>query len=433
MFTKVKKLSSEYPAAFKVLVFSTFIDRLGGFLLNTFFALYVTKKFGIGMTQVGFMFMLTTLGGILGNILGGALTDKVGRRFVALFGLVVSGLGSLLMGVVNQLEVFYVVSIVLGALGWVGGPARSAMVADILPEEKRSDGFGIMRVAVNIAATVGPILGGIIASKSYISLFIADAVSSLITALLVLKFIPETKPEAKPGTKPESVLQTMKGYGQVLKDTVFLVYIGVMAIMTLVYLQLYSTLSVYLRDFHGYTEGEFGYLFSLNALMVVLLQFAVTRIVSKRPPMYMMALGALCYGIGFGMFGFVSSKSMVYLAIAILTVGEMINMPVGQALGARFSPPDKRGRYMAVYAFAWTIPNLFGVMLAGAIMDNYIAEWVWYGSIGLSAIAIIGFLLLHRVSKHRFAQKSPTPEVTHELDAIHELEPASLITPPVME
>jgi len=58
MFTKFKRLYNEYPNAFKVLTLATFIDRLGGFLLFPFFALYITDHFGVGMTEVGILFAI---------------------------------------------------------------------------------------------------------------------------------------------------------------------------------------------------------------------------------------------------------------------------------------------------------------------------------------------------------------------------------------
>ncbi len=65
---------------------------------------------------------------------------------------------------------------------------------------------------------------------------------------------------------------------------------------------------------------------------------------------------------------------------------------------------------MAIFSFSWTIPNLFGTLLAGNIMDNYNPNWVWYGCAILSCVAIIGFLLLHRTNKEGFAS-----EVSHDV------------------
>ena len=49
----IRNLYREYRRSFWILVGATFIDRLGGSLLFPFFALYITKKFNVGMTEVG--------------------------------------------------------------------------------------------------------------------------------------------------------------------------------------------------------------------------------------------------------------------------------------------------------------------------------------------------------------------------------------------
>ncbi|MFX0028733.1 MAG: MDR family MFS transporter, partial [Candidatus Hermodarchaeota archaeon] len=285
------------------------------------------------------------------------------------------------------------------------GPARQAMVADLLPKEKQAEGFGILRIAFNLSATVGPILGGFLATRSFLLLFIADAISSLVTAGIVYIVIPETKPENLENKHEESVLETLRGYKEVLKDGIYVLFLAISAIMVLVYMQMNSTLSVFLRDEHGFSEQNFGFLLSMNAFMVVLFQFSITRKISKYAPMKMMAFGTLFYMIGFGMYGFVSAVYLFFIAMIIITIGEMIVTPVAQAAAASFAPEDKRGRYMAVFGFQWAIPNLFGVLLAGIVMENLGPNWVWYLAGILSMIAMTGYWLLHGISKHRFQEE----------------------------
>ncbi len=100
----------------------------------------------------------------------------------------------------------------------------------------------------------------------------------------------------------------------------------------IVYVQMNSTLAVYLRDFHGIAEQQFGYIMSLNAAMVVVMQFGITRRIRSKPPMWMMALGCVFYAVGFGMYGFVSVYGLFLLAMAIITIGEMIVSPVARRL-----------------------------------------------------------------------------------------------------
>ncbi|MFX1523132.1 MAG: MDR family MFS transporter [Promethearchaeota archaeon] len=422
MLTKFKHTYHSYPSAFKVLTLATFIDVLGSFLLYPFYALYITEHFGVGMTHVGFLFSLFSIGNIIGGIIGGALADKYGRRLMVLIGLTTSGVGSLILGMINDLNLFFFLSAILGLVGNFGHPARQAMVVDLLPKEKQAEGFGIQRVAFNISATIGPILGGFLATQSYMSLFIADAVSSIITAFIVILVIPETKPEPKPNETEQSVVKTLVGYKEVLKDGMYMLFISVSAIMVLVYMQMNSTLSVFLRNVHNFPVHQFSLLLSMNALMVVVFQFWITRKVSKYAPMKMMAFGTLFYMIGFGMYGFVSDSYLFFIAMVIITIGEMIVTPVGQAAAASFAPEDKRGRYMAVYSFQWTIPNLFGIFIAGLVMENLGPNWVWYFAGILSLISVIGFMLLNFATKNRILRKLKEREKEQELTTLPQIQ-----------
>lgn len=399
---KWKKIYAEYPRVFWILVGITFIDRLGGALIFPFFALYLTAKFGVGMTQVGILLTIFSVSGLSGGVLGGGFSDRVGRKKIVIFGLIATSFTSVLMGVVNSMSLFFLIAAFVGIMD-VGGPARQAMVADILPEKKRAQGYGIMRVVFNLSVVIGPAIGGLIASRSYLMLFIIDAVISLIAALLVFAYIPETLPQANAEAVQETVSDTFGGYRQVFGDYLFIAFMVVSVLMGLVYMNLNTTLGVYLRDVFSVSEAGYGSLLSLNALMVVLLQFPITRRIEHKPPMQMMAFGMILYTIGFAMYGFVSTNFFFALAMVILTTGEMVVAPVSQALVAYFSPEEMRGRYMAIFGIAGAIPFAIGPLLAGLLMDNAAnprSLWFVTGLIGI--IATFGFLGLHRsISQHR--------------------------------
>jgi len=394
---RVNSIYREYPQQFWIIVGSNFIDRVGGALIFPFFALYITKKFGVGMTEVGLLFALFSVTDMLGNMVGGALTDYLGRKTMIIMGLIISALTSLGMGLVQDLEWFYVMGAISGLFATAAGPAHEAMLIDILPEKKRSEGFGVMRVAMNLSIAIGPAIGGFIASYSFLILFIADTVTSLITALIVYLVVEESKPEEKvEEADKKGFKETFIGYGIVLKDRKFMLFVIISTIATIVYSQMYSTLSVYLRDVHGIPESGYGWLMTLNAGMVVLFQFMITRKISKHPPMLILALGSLFYVIGFGMYGFVSAYLMFMVAMAIITIGEMVIIPVAQAYVGEAAPEDMRGRYSGVMGFSWMIPWMIGPLLAGLIMDNGDPNWVWYGSAILGLISTLGFLWLRK-------------------------------------
>lgn len=408
---RVNSIYQEYPKQFWVIVGSNFIDHVGGALIFPFFALYITMKFQVGMTEVGLLFALFSVTDMIGNMIGGALTDFLGRKTMIILGLIISALTSLGMGFVNQLEWFYVMGAVSGLFATAAGPAHEAMLIDILPEKKRSEGFGVMRVAMNLSVAIGPAIGGFLASRSYLILFIADTVTSLITALIVYLVVEESMPVEQKAKDKKGFKDTFIGYGDVLKDRKFMWFVVISTIATLVYSQMYSTLSVFLRDVHGVPESGYGWLMTLNAGMVVLFQFMITRRVSKRPPMLILALGSLLYVIGFGMYGFVDVYLLFMLAMVIITVGEMVIIPVAQAYVGNAAPEDMRGRYSGVMGFSWMIPWMIGPLLAGLIMDNGDPNWVWYGSAILGLIATLGFLWLRKSHDVDWTPETEGPEL----------------------
>jgi len=407
MLKKMRSIYHEYPRTFWLIMLGMFIDQLGGALIFPFFGLYITSKYSVGMTEVGILFSILAVSGLVGNLIGGALTDKFGRKVMILFGLVVSAVSTLMLAFAPSLEFIYLAGLIVGLFGNMAGPAHQAMVADVLPEDKRIDGFGILRVIANLAVAIGPAIGGFLAARSYTMLFIIDVILSIITAVIIFAFVPETKPEAAPREdgqphQEQSLGQTLAGYLKVTSDRVYMVYILASIFMVLAYMQMNITLPVFLRDVHGLPDSRYGLLLSMNASMVVLFQFWITRRIKKFAPMKIMAWGMVIYAVGFSMFGFVSAFWLFIVAMVIITIAEMLVSPTGQAVVAKLSPEDMRGRYMAVFGFSWTIPNAIGPLLAGLVMDNYNPNWVWYGAGIIMLISSAIFAGLQAKSSSRF-------------------------------
>jgi MFS family permease len=409
MFTRLSKIYHEFPRLFWVVVIVSFIDRIGATLLFPFFALYITQKFGVGMTEAGILLGISSLFGLVGSMFGGALTDKFGRKQLILFGLVSSAISTLAFGLVTDISILYPLVMVVGLLSNISHPAHEAMIADILPEEKRQEGFGILRVVGNLSWIIGPTIGGFLASINFFYLFVIDSIISMIVAAIIYRTIPETKPEPHAHEKSESFLKTVSGYRFVARDTAFMSFILANIIMLLVYQQMYSSLSVYLRDNHGINPQGYGFLMTTSAITVIFFQFWLTRRIKHQPPFLMMAFGTIFYVIGFALFGIVSTFVLFALNIVIITIGEMIVVPTSQALVAGFAPEVMRGRYMAVAGLSWAIPSTIGPGAAGYILDNYNPNLLWYLGGALCVISVFAYYFLHLRLGTR-PEFAPTPE-----------------------
>jgi len=406
----LNKIYNEYPRAFWIYNVIVFIDQLGGFMLYPFFALYLTQKFDIGMATVGMLFAMFSVSGFIGGVIGGALTDRMGRKKVIISSLILSSMSALGMAFAPSLEMFTAIAVIVGMLSSIGGPAQRSVVADLLPEGKRSEGYGIIRVVFNLSVIVAPAIAGLLIAKSYMMLFIVDAIISLIAASIVIFVLPETKPQSRPGEKPETIGQTLSGYGKAFRDIPFVSFILVSVMMTLMFMNFNTTLGVFLRDNHGISELNYGYLISMNAVIVVFLQFWVTRRLKKFRPMLVVAFGSLIYGLGFGMYGITSTYMWFAIAMIIVTIGEMIVTPFLESLVANFAPEDMRGRYMAVSSLSWQIAYAGGPYLAGLLLDGPNPNMLWAACAGLGVLTMIGYLTLDIIQHSPAAEQLPSAQ-----------------------
>ena len=358
------------------------------------------------MTEAGILLGLLSLAGILGSVVGGGLTDRLGRRKLILFGLVASALSALTFGSVTRFAWLFPVAALVGLFSEVGGPAHAAMIADILPKEKRQEGFGILRVVGNMAWLVGPTVGGFVARTSFFALFVIDAAISCVVAVLFYLFMAETRPASRTNTtRRKGSSRRFVTIASCSADRPFVAFLIGAVLMGMVYIQMYNSLSVYLRDNHGIEPQGYGVLLTSSAITVIFFQIWTMRAIKRYPQFVMMTLGSLFYLVGFGMFGVVSAYWLFVLAVVIITVGEMIVMPTSQTLAAGFAKTDMRGRYMAVFGLSWSIPAAAGPLAAGIVLDNYHPNLLWYLAAVFCAISAAGFYALHLKlgSQPRFA------------------------------
>ncbi len=397
IFPDFKKNYNDFPHLFWLVVLARFVDSLGGTILWPFLSLYVTHRFGVGMTQAGILLGINSFCALFGSMVGGALTDRFGRKQLILGGLVFSGLSSLSLGLANNIRMMYPLVVFVGLLASLANPAHEAMLADILPETKRQEGYGILRVVFNFAWIFGTALGGFISASSFFALFVIDATVSCGVALFLFFVLPETKPQAKEEMEQQETTfwQTVKGYRVVMHDLAFMSFIVSGMLALVVYIQQYGSLAVYLRDVHGIGGKGYGVILSITGLEVVLFQFWISRLIRQRPPFLVMMLGAAIFAVGVFLYGIVSGIVMFAIAAIIVCVGEMFYFPTSQVVVAGFAPKEMRGRYMAMAGFIASVPNAIGPGAAGYILDNFDPHLLWYIGGCLCLLSALGYLFLH--------------------------------------
>lgn len=360
-----------------------------------FLSLYLTRQLDYSVSGAGRLLTLYGIGSLVGSYLGGYYSDKFGAIRVQIVSLVSSGIGYILLG---RLDSFYGIAVmlfVLAVLAEAFRPANSTAMAEACPPPLRPRGYALNRLAINLGITIGPAVGGFLAALSYRYIFWVDGITCIIAAGVLLYFFRKITHRYSSISSDEEARKSPDFW----KDRVFLFVLVLIFFCGLIFVQLFNTWPIYLREVFGINERFIGLYLTLNAAMIVLLEMPLIHRIEKFNPLKIMAFGSLLLGIGFGLTAVPGSALYIGLTVVIWTVGEMLVFPLVTAFIAGRSTEKNRGVFMGMYNIAFSLAVVFGPFVGTGIYDywNPIILWMLCGTLGL--ITCIGFIYLHVMLK----------------------------------
>jgi MFS family permease len=363
-----------------------------------FLALYLIEQRGVSPAMAGVYILISVSVPAVPQLFGGTIADRLGRRPLLLLtggiGVVLFTLMAVLIAVSAPIAAIVVMNILMRSMNVMQRPAINAMVTDLAPKDKLVEAFGLFRMGANLGWAAGPALGGFLAvSLSYAWIFGVGAGIALLTFLSIFFFIRESSEIKGGGVNVVKILSAGKD-----RNLLIITILSTLASMVLV--QIGTPLSIYTVDIVGFTKSQFGFLLTLNGLMVVALQYPATCLVGRIGYTAALVAGTLFYGIGFLLMAWVGGYGLALGAVALFTIGEVIFAPSSNAAVGKIAPADWRGRYMGFYGAFDTFGMGFGILVGGLLLDAFPTHplYIWGTIASIAFIAALGFLF-YRVEK----------------------------------
>ena len=147
------------------------------------------------------------------------------------------------------------------------------------------------------------------------------------------------------------------GLRAVFADRVFLAFVGVNLLTSLVFMQHISTLPIAMAG-DGLAPSTYGTVIALNGVLIVVGQLFMHRLLRRMGRPTALAVAAVVIGLGFGLNAFAHTAWVYAVAVLVWTVGEMLNAPSNSATNAELSPAAMRGRYQGVFSLSWSCGQL---------------------------------------------------------------------------
>ncbi|HOW92529.1 MAG TPA: MFS transporter [Anaerolineaceae bacterium] len=394
MFSRIERAVQAYPRQFWLLSLLMMLAWLFYSIIWSYLLLYFSQRLGKPISGVAWLMTLNAIVGVASSFLGGSIADRFGRKGVMVFALLFSAMGWFFFRSAGNLPVVALLIVVTGATTPLYRLATDAMVADLVPVDKRLDAYSMMRMWNNLGVAIGPAIGGFLISISYFVTFSVVGIGFAVIGVLGWLLMRETGTRQKMVIKDD--LKQGRGYRTILQDRIFVKILGAYTLNRVCTSILWVTLAAYTKQNFGLSESTYGFIPATNAIMVITLQLLITRQVNRHRPSSAMVVGTLIYAISIFSVAFGEGFWWFWLCMVGATVGEMILVPTTTTFTSNLAPPDLRARYMSLYTFTWTIGTGLGPLLAGFAGDLFTPRAMWYTA-GLAGFAsFLIFLSIHR-------------------------------------
>jgi MFS family permease len=233
--------------------------------------------------------------------------------------------------------------------------------------------------------SIGPALGGFLATVSFHAMFAVDAVTTLLAGTL----LAVTPWRAFSGVNSEAPNRqgSRIGPATILHDGRFLVFLGGVILVGIVFFQHESALPLYLVQYLHLSPAFYGMLFTINTLLIVGLEVPIITATAHWPNRRSLVIGCLLFAIGFGALGLIASPAGVIATVVVWTFGEMLLFPAMSAHMAEIAPENRRGAYMGAYSMSLSISLTIGPWMGTQLLALLGPVRVWFVMFALGALA----------------------------------------------
>jgi predicted MFS family arabinose efflux permease len=382
------------PAKVWLLIIGMALNVTGSSFLWPINTIFMHEHLGKSLTIAGFVLLLNSGAGIIGNLTGGLLFDKLGGYRTIMLGVSISFTTSFLLIWFHD---FWSYSILLVFMGFGMGivfPSMYALAGTMWKEGGRK-AFNRIYIAQNVGVALGAALGGLAASYSFTLSFVSCSTLSLLFFMIVLfgfKGIDE-----KESGSVQTVFSQKKRIHNKQAFLALLILCGGYLLAWIGYVQWQSTIASYTQDL-GVTLKMYSLLWTVNGLFIVLGQPFINVFLKKwlQSTTSQILVGYVIFIISFVIVGNAKDFSGFMIAMIVLTIGEMLVWPGVPSIAAELAPQGRAGFYQGIVNSTATGGRMLGPLFGGMIADLFNISILFQTIIGLMVLAFMLTIVYNR-------------------------------------
>jgi MFS family permease len=357
-------------------IFAMILANIGGNMYGPLMPLYL-QKLNASVAQVGLFFTLSRVIPLLLQIVGGYISDSLGRLRAIAIGSVV-GIFTYVALIAAPSWEWALVATIFGAItGSLIGPSFDAFVAEHSDEANRGRIFAITQTIFAIVGVVGPVLGGwLVDTHDFrFMLFIAAAFYVAATILRV-----GMAREAAKGTESKPKPLSFAGLRENLSAMFALMTMG--GVVTWILLTdgvrdisfslSFDFLPIFMRDFAHLSTTQIGLTNSIFGVFMMLFMYPAGVLSDKMGERVGISLGFLLVSVALSLIIFLPNPNMLTSSIgwAVAGAGVGLMTPAYQSLISKAVPKHLRGTAFGLFNSSIGLVSLPAPLLGSQLWEN---------------------------------------------------------------
>lgn len=376
------------------------INRSGTMVIP-FLTVYMTQHLHFTIAQAGIVMACFGSGAIVGATAGGWLSDRIGFYQVQFWSLFSNGLLFILLGQMHTFPQLCVCVFALSSVGDAFRPANSMAIAAYSKPENRTRSYALNRLAVNLGWSVGPAIGGLLASFSYDLLFWVDGATCMVAAITMRILLPPVPAPAKSHADPAVPKES------IWKDHIYITFLVFAMINAICLFQFSSIVPLYFKQVLHLKEWAIGLSMSINGIMIAVVEMVmIYRLEGRFPDLLFIMRGSIMVAIAYYVIAGLPAWWIVApVFMVIITFGEMLCLPFMNSFWISRSQAHNRGQYAALYTISYSVANIVSPTAGAFVVGHLGFTWWWAITGSVCLLAATGFWLLQAKLGGFFSRK----------------------------
>ncbi|WP_086296568.1 MFS transporter [Campylobacter devanensis] len=323
----------------------------------------------------------------------GSLSDRFGRKFMIFVGLIIFIIGSLICAISTDIYTMLFGRLLQGC-GAVGAVA-TAMISDLVSEDKRSKAMAMMGGMIGIAFAISMILSPLLSREFGLSsLFYLSIIVTIFCIFLLFSAVPKEPkihhhdpkiPLTKLLKQKDLAIMNLTNLMQKMLMSCAFVAIPIVLVKSLeystdnlwiVYLisMIFGFLAMGMAGFLGDGKGH-----------------------SKK----LLLIGVVLFIISFIGFGVANSAVSFIIFVVIFFIGFNIHEPIMQSCASKFAKSNQRGSALGIFNSFGYLGSFLGGAVGGYLLHSYNITAL---AVVLAVVLAIWLLILFQLSDPRIFQ-----------------------------